>query len=115
MRSANLSQYVPFYHLCERDNSLELYRENPKTKEIRLNFTLMIKKLVECEDEYEEKFPEANLKLDHMFTFNYIHPSTHYSCLHWLAYWNDSISIEMILNHIEKSVSKNSSEHDHEM
>ena len=58
--------------------------------------------MVECEKEFSK---EASKKVDNFLTFNFFNPITHYSCLHWLAYNDDSVSIDMILKQIEERYS----------
>lgn len=43
---------------------------------------------------------------DHQFDYNYIHPDTGYSTLHWLSYWDDYESIKLILARIERDKDK---------
>lgn len=55
MRTQTTSRYIPFYYLCERDNSLDLHKETEETEAIKRNFTYMIQKMIEQESNFPDE------------------------------------------------------------
>lgn len=73
------------------------------TKKQRAAATATKRRLSECIKVLVKEagaMPESR-RDGHCFDYNYIHPDTRYSTLHWLSYWNDAESLETILSDIE--------------
>lgn len=75
---------------------MKLHLFDKATQEKKKQLTECIKVLVKQADEMPETRRDK-----HGFDYNYVHPDTGYSTLHWLAYWNDAESINTILSNIE--------------
>ena len=95
----NAEDYIgqsPLYMLCEKGYDKE--PENGQKPKEHADRLAMIKLLYPSLDSEEGKNPEnlANVK--------FVCKQTLYQPLHWLAYWNDSASIQYILKTVEEQM-----------
>ena len=90
MQTKNKMRYTPFFNLCERD-----LRKLEKSK-ANTNFPKIIRELITEVNNAEPSCFGNNEK--HYADYNFVHDQTKYTCLHWLAYHNDSQSLMFILN-----------------
>mmetsp|Transcript_30203 Transcript_30203/g.46185 ORF Transcript_30203/g.46185 Transcript_30203/m.46185 type:complete len:161 (+) Transcript_30203:665-1147(+) len=107
----------PFFYLCLEGKSIEHKKPKEEVNETRFRLISRLVEVVEkmrelIEDEVLGRIRSLRMRIDREFmeeTFNFIHPKTGYTPLHWLAYQGDYRSISYILDKIGENYADNSS------